>query len=181
MRNGRLLPIHRLDGELNDAPIGRLGELPDVKRTTAAVTATCNARGLIHRPTLVSQLAESEGGEMAEEKKDAGPAAVSEGPWNKHSSRIVGSIAVATFGLGTVVYHILEDWSWVDSFYFSVVALTTVGFGDLSPTTDASKLFTVFYLLIGVSLIGLVLNELLKRRAKTAGQRVAAKATDSDK
>ncbi len=53
---------------------------------------------------------------------------------------------------GTVVYRWLEDWSWVDSVYFSVVAMTTVGFGDLTPTTDASKVFTIGYLVVGVSL-----------------------------
>lgn len=78
--------------------------------------------------------------------------------------------------VGTVVYRILEDWSWVDSFYFSAVALTTVGFGDLSPTTDASKLFTVFYIFSGISLIGALLNEFMKRHAR----RVTARATRDD-
>lgn len=55
--------------------------------------------------------------------------------------------------VGTFVYHKLENWSWVDSFYFSVVALTTVGFGDLTPQTDLGKLFTVIYLITGVGLI----------------------------
>jgi len=55
--------------------------------------------------------------------------------------------------IGTFVYHKLESWSWVDSFYFSVVALTTVGFGDLTPQTDLGKLFTVIYLITGVGLI----------------------------
>lgn len=33
----------------------------------------------------------------------------------------------------------------MDSLYFSVIAVTTVGFGDITPSTDASKLFTIFY------------------------------------
>jgi len=37
----------------------------------------------------------------------------------------------------------------VDSLYFRVIAVTTVGFGDISPSTDASKLFTVVYVLGG--------------------------------
>ena len=67
--------------------------------------------------------------------------------------------------VGTVVYALLEDWSWVDSLYFSVVAVTTVGFGDLTPTSDASKLFTVFYILSGISIITTYLNARLKHRA----------------
>ena len=56
-----------------------------------------------------------------------------------------------------------DDWSWVDSFYFSVVAVTTVGFGDFAPTTDASKLFAVFYILVGISIIATFLDARLKR------------------
>ena len=55
---------------------------------------------------------------------------------------------------GTVFYRIIEHWSWVDSLYFTVVTLTTVGYGDLTPHTDAGKLFTVFYILVGLGILG---------------------------
>jgi uncharacterized membrane protein YphA (DoxX/SURF4 family) len=54
---------------------------------------------------------------------------------------------------GTFFYHTTEHWGWVDSFYFSVTTLTTVGYGDLHPTTIASKLFTVVYLFVGIGVI----------------------------
>ena len=54
---------------------------------------------------------------------------------------------------GTLVYHWLEDWPWVDSFYFSVITLTTIGYGDLHPITDFGKLFTVVYIVVGLGLI----------------------------
>ena len=92
--------------------------------------------------------------------------------WEAHATRIVGALSLFVLGLGTVVYRILEDWSWVDAFYFSSVTLTTVGFGDLSPTTTASKLFTVFYIFTGISLIGALLNEFLKRHARRASDRL---------
>lgn len=52
---------------------------------------------------------------------------------------------------GTVVYHSLEGWSWTTSFYFTVCTVTTVGYGDVVPTTDSSRLFTAFFALAGVS------------------------------
>lgn len=55
--------------------------------------------------------------------------------------------------LGTVVYHFLEGWSWLDALYFSVVTLTTVGFGDYAPQTDGGKLFTILYIIIGIGII----------------------------
>jgi len=58
-------------------------------------------------------------------------------------------------GIGTILFHRLESWTWIQSFYFSVVTITTVGYGDLIPSNDMSRLFTAIYLLIGVS-IGIV-------------------------
>ena len=54
---------------------------------------------------------------------------------------------------GSTAYHYLEGWSWVDSLYFSVITLTTIGYGDFSPATDAGKLFTIFYIIIGLGII----------------------------
>ena len=85
--------------------------------------------------------------------------------------RIASISALCLLALGTVVYHEFEGWSWVDSFYFSAIAVTTVGFGDFSPTTDFTKIFTVFYVFAGISLIGLVLNERLRRHADRARRR----------
>lgn len=78
--------------------------------------------------------------------------------------------AVLLIGIATVFYRVVEDWTWVDSFYFSCVAVTTVGFGDFSPTTNAAKLFTVFYIFAGISLVSVVLNERLHRHAEKRGR-----------
>ena len=55
--------------------------------------------------------------------------------------------------IGTLVYHHLEGWDYVDSLYFSVITLTTVGYGDFSPQTTGGKLFTIFYIFIGLGMI----------------------------
>lgn len=55
--------------------------------------------------------------------------------------------------LGTFVYHYLEGWSYIDSLYFSIVTLTTIGYGDFSPQTDGGKLFTILYIVIGIGMI----------------------------
>ncbi len=60
--------------------------------------------------------------------------------------------------LGTVVFHYLEGWSFVDSLYFSIITLTTVGYGDFSPQTTAGKLFTIFYIILGVGVILAFIN-----------------------
>lgn len=49
-------------------------------------------------------------------------------------------------------YHHVEGWNWVDSFYFSIITISTVGYGDFSPHTVVGKIFTIFYILIGLGL-----------------------------
>jgi hypothetical protein len=55
--------------------------------------------------------------------------------------------------IGMIAYHFLEDWTWIDSLYFSVITLTTVGYGDLVPQTDAGKVFTILYIIMGIGII----------------------------
>jgi voltage-gated potassium channel len=62
----------------------------------------------------------------------------------------VTSVIIA---VGTVFYHYIEGWSWIDAAYFSVITLTTIGYGDFSPTTDLGKLFTIGYIIVGVGVI----------------------------
>ena len=73
---------------------------------------------------------------------------------NLRTSVISASLAIATLiGAGTVVFHYLEEWSFAESFYFSVTTLTTVGYGDLAPTNDTSRMVTAFFILIGVGIV----------------------------
>src|SRR5215212_9749151 len=67
--------------------------------------------------------------------------------------RTLVTLVFFTLLSGTIFYSIAEGWSLVDALYFSVTTLTTVGFGDLSPSTTVGKLFTVIYIFAGLSLV----------------------------
>ena len=67
---------------------------------------------------------------------------------------------------GTLFYHSVEGWSWIDSLYFSVITLATVGYGDLAPTTLWSKIFTIAYIFIGFSVFVSFAGVLAKERAE---------------
>ena len=54
---------------------------------------------------------------------------------------------------GTIFYSSVVGWSTVDAFYFSVTTLTTMGLGDLAPSTTSGKLFTVLYIFAGLGII----------------------------
>ena len=76
---------------------------------------------------------------------------------------------------GTVVYSIVEGWSPLDSLYFSVVTLATVGYGDLHPVTDLGKAFTIVYILTGVGVLVVfasrVVNTMVDRRSEVVHER----------
>jgi voltage-gated potassium channel len=61
--------------------------------------------------------------------------------------------ALGTLLAGTFVYHWLEGWSYLDSLYFCVVSLATVGYGDYTPSTPVAKLFTIFYIINGIAIL----------------------------
>ena len=76
----------------------------------------------------------------------------------KYQKIILATVSIIT--IGSIVYHYIEGWSWIDSIYFSAITLTTVGYGDFSPQTDIGKIFTVFYVITGIGLMFSFINSL---------------------
>jgi voltage-gated potassium channel len=56
--------------------------------------------------------------------------------------------------VGAVFYTRVEHWTVLNAVYFCVVTLGTVGYGDITPTTDLGKLFTIFYIIVGLGIVG---------------------------
>ncbi len=76
--------------------------------------------------------------------------------WSFLKDKEYRDLVITTFFVlivGSMVYHYLEGWNWLDSLYFSVITLTTVGYGDFAPQTDGGKIFTIIYIIIGIGII----------------------------
>lgn len=63
---------------------------------------------------------------------------------------------------GALIMLGLEGWEFWKAWYWAVVTITTVGFGDVTPQTDSGKIFTIFYALVGCSYMARALGELVR-------------------
>lgn len=86
--------------------------------------------------------------------------------WRDPSFRLLVALTASLLLVGTWVFHRVEGWSYLDSFYFSAISLSTVGYGDFTPHTPVGKLLTVFYIFAGfgllVALLTLFANALIQ-------------------
>lgn len=61
---------------------------------------------------------------------------------------------------GSIFYTTVEGWHWIDSLYFCVVTLATIGYGDLAPKTVFGKVFTMIYIFGGLGLFIALIKDL---------------------
>jgi len=78
--------------------------------------------------------------------------------WHEPAFRALIIVEGLMIGGGMVFYHFVEGWSWLDSAYFCVVTVATVGYGDFSPATPYGRLFTIFYIILGVIMLGIFIQ-----------------------
>lgn len=60
--------------------------------------------------------------------------------------------------VGVFGYVYISGYSWVDALYMTVITMTTVGFGEVVPLDDQSKIFTIFLILASVVIVGYALS-----------------------
>lgn len=82
----------------------------------------------------------------------------------------------------------IEGWSFLDAFYFSVVSMSTVGYGEPSPQTALGKVFTMVFLVVGIGVFVLAVStiaqsilgefERLERHTKLGTNDIAPPAQD---
>ena len=53
---------------------------------------------------------------------------------------------------GMFAYSSIEGWRYIDSAYFTIATVTTIGYGDVVPLTDAGKIFTMFFSFFGIGM-----------------------------
>ncbi|XP_020520532.1 two-pore potassium channel 3 isoform X2 [Amborella trichopoda] len=82
-------------------------------------------------------------------------------------------VVVLCIGVGTGVLHLIEQLGWLDSFYLSVMSVTTVGYGDRAFTTLPGRLFASVWLLVSTLAVARAFLYLAEWRIDKRHRRVA--------
>ena len=91
-------------------------------------------------------------------------------------SRILFTLLAIIFVYSGLIYQVEHPanpegfGTFLDAVYFSVVTMTTVGFGDVTPISEAGRFLTILMILTGIALIPWQLGDLIKQLVKTANQ-----------
>ncbi len=88
--------------------------------------------------------------------------------------RIVFTLFAIIFIYAGIIFQVEQRYhpetfrSFLEAAYFAVVTMTTVGYGDITPVSDAGRLFTVLMILTGIALIPTQIGDLIRRIVKVS-------------
>lgn len=94
--------------------------------------------------------------------------------WQTAEVRGLLLTTAVTLLAGMFIFRALEGWSYLDALYFSLITLTTVGYGDFSPVTPLGKIMTMIYILLGLGIISsfiLAIAQVLTRSRPAAEEK----------
>jgi len=103
---------------------------------------------------------------------------------NYHRPSILISALVFIIASGSVFFRYVEGWGWVDSYFFMVVTLSTVGYGHPIPVTALGKIGTTVFIFLGLGVFALAIREIgnltMRRRIERIKQHKRDIATQDD-
>lgn len=60
---------------------------------------------------------------------------------------------------GTAFFRWAEGWTWLDAYFFTVVTLSTVGYGSLVPATALGKIGTTVFIILGLGVFAVSIQQ----------------------
>lgn len=94
------------------------------------------------------------------------------------------SLLAMLIACGTVFFHFVEGWSYIDSYFFTVVTLSTVGYGSLVPATALGKIGTTIMIFLGIGVFALAIQHVgdsaLRRRVRRVKKREDVRESDKE-
>jgi len=74
--------------------------------------------------------------------------------------RWIALALAALFVIGTAGFHVIEGWGWFDAFYMVLITVTTIGYSETHPLSEAGRVFNVAIIIGGVGLLFLTIGAL---------------------
>ena len=75
----------------------------------------------------------------------------------KANTVIISLITVVVSG--TLFFHHVEGWSWLDSYFFTVVTISTVGYGSLVPVTPLGMIGATVFIFVGLGIFAVAIQQ----------------------
>ncbi|MEA1910641.1 MAG: bacteriohemerythrin [Spirochaetota bacterium] len=80
------------------------------------------------------------------------------------SNKIRIFIILFVFTVGTLGFYIIEGtWTILEAFYMTIITITTVGYGEVKPLSPHGQIFTIFFIILGLSTAAILASELAKQ------------------
>src|SRR5215510_1176892 len=72
----------------------------------------------------------------------------------------IGIALVVVSAIGTIGYHVIEGWNWLDSLYMVVITFSSIGYGEVHPLGRHGREFTIALISCGAVLVALGIGTL---------------------
>lgn len=79
---------------------------------------------------------------------------------NRDTIIILFSLLAGVVVIGTLFFRMVEGWSWLDAYFFTVVTLSTVGYGNLVPVTAIGEIGTTVLIFAGLGICAAAIQQL---------------------
>ena len=79
------------------------------------------------------------------------------------SKKVQILIIIAVFAIGVLGYYLIGgNWSFLDALYMTIITISTIGYGEVKPLTTAGKIFTIFFIFLGLSTAAVLASQLAR-------------------
>lgn len=98
------------------------------------------------------------------------------------AARIIASVTVSVSILSGVLIHFTDKKSFPnigDGLWWAIQTVTTVGYGDLVPTSTAGRLIAAFVMVVGIGFLTVITAVITSSFVESARNRLESTSTDT--